>query len=76
MTLAEITSRRLEKVLNQDKKNAPTQIIKMLESDLSTLLENYFALEKLNVTISVENAMFLINITASATHVKNIGIIC
>ena len=75
MTLAEITSRRLEKVLNEDKKNAPTQIIKMLESDLSTLLENYFSLENINVSISVENSKFVLNITSTATHLKNIGIV-
>ena len=76
MTLAEITSRRLEKVLNEDKKNTSPEITKMLESDLCTLLENYFALENLNVSISVENSKFVLNITSTATHLKNIGIMC
>ncbi|MBP3389780.1 MAG: cell division topological specificity factor MinE [Clostridia bacterium] len=75
MTLAEITSRRLEKVLNQDKKDAPTQILAMLESDIRTLLQNYFAIEDISVNLSVQNGKYILSTTLSATHLKTIGIV-
>ena len=75
MTLAEITSRRLEKVLNEDKKQSPNQIITMLESDLKTVLENYFCIDNLSLNLAIENGKYILSTTLSATHLKTIGIV-
>lgn len=74
MTLAELTSKRLEGVLTRDKKQNPKQILAPLKSDLYALLENYLDLKNLNIEIEATKNGFVFSANANAKSIKNIGI--
>jgi septum formation topological specificity factor MinE len=74
MTLAELTSKRLEGVLTRDKKQNPKQILAPLKSDLYALLENYLDIKNLNIEIEATTNGFVFSASANAKSIKNIGI--
>lgn len=75
MTLADLTSKRLENVLCRDKNQTPKEIILPLKSDALALLENYFSIKNLSINISADSSGFSISILAKASNIKKIGII-
>lgn len=75
MTIAEISTNRLEKILSKDKRQNPEQILPMLESDISSLLQNYLTLKNLEAKFEVQNGEYVLNFQVRASQIKQVGII-
>lgn len=74
-TIADIGSKRLEKVLVKDKTEDPKRLAEILKSDVLNLLQNYMEVENLNVNFDVglDGYKFLIDVEAK--RIKVFGIL-
>lgn len=70
-TFAEISERRLEKVLYKDKKQNPNQILNLLKSDLYVLFNNYMVVNNIDLKFELNNGVYSLLINAKANRIKN-----
>lgn len=75
MQIAQIGEMRLEKVLLKDKKDNPKIILEMLKSDLKSLFQNYMEIDGINLGFDIDDKVYKLNITATATRIKSFGVI-
>ena len=74
-TIAEIGSKRLEKVLVKDKTEDPKRLAEILKSDVLNLLQNYMEVENLNVNFDVGLDGYKFSIDVEAKRIKVFGIL-
>ena len=74
-TIADIGSKRLEKVLVKDKTEDPKKLAEILKSDLLNLLQNYMEVKDLNVDFEVDTEGYFLTVTAAAKRIKTFGIL-
>ena len=73
-TIADIGSKRLEKVLVKDKTEDPKKLAEILKSDLLNLLQNYMEVKDLNVDFEVDTVGYFLTVNAEAKRIKTFGI--
>ena len=74
-TIADIGSKRLEKVLVKDKTEDPKRLAEILKSDVLNLLQNYMEVENLNVNFNVGLDGYKFSIDVEAKRIKVFGIL-
>ncbi len=74
-TIADIGSKRLEKVLVKDKTEDPKRLAEILKSDILNLLQNYMEVENLNVNFDVGLDGYKFSIDVEAKRIKVFGIL-
>ena len=74
-TIADIGSKRLEKVLVKDKTEDPKRLAEILKSDVLNLLQNYIEVENLNVNFDVGLDGYKFSIDVEAKRIKVFGIL-
>ena len=74
-TIADIGSKRLEKVLVKDKTEDPKRLAEILKSDVLNLLQNYMEVENLNVNFDVGLDGYKFSIDVEAKGIKVFGIL-
>ncbi|HIV01001.1 MAG TPA: cell division topological specificity factor MinE [Candidatus Caccopulliclostridium gallistercoris] len=74
-TIADIGSKRLEKVLVKDKTEDPKRLAEILKSDVLNLLQNYMEVENLNVNFDVGLDGYKFSIDVEAKRIKVFGIL-
>ena len=74
-TIADISSKRLEKVLVKDKTEDPKKLAEILKSDILNLLQNYMEVEKLDVNFDVSLDGYKFSIDIEAKRIKVFGIL-
>lgn len=74
--LVSIGENRLSKILATDKNLNPERYISLLKSDVKSLFSNYMQLEgEVDVEIYEEDGEFKIEVFASASRMKNLGML-
>ena len=74
-TIADIGSKRLEKVLVKDKTEDPKRLAEILKSEVLNLLQNYMEVENLNVNFDVGLDGYKFSIDVEAKRIKVFGIL-
>ncbi len=74
-TIADMGSKRLEKVLVKDKTEDPKKLAEIIKSDIYILLQNYMELKNLDVNFDVDIEGYTLNIKAEAKRIKTFGIL-
>lgn len=74
-TIADIGSKRLEKVLVKDKTEDPKRLAEILKSDVLNLLQNYMEVENLDVNFDVGLDGYKFSIDVEAKRIKVFGIL-
>ena len=74
-TIADIGSKRLEKVLVKDKTEDPKKLAETLKSDILNLLQNYMEVKDLTVNFDVNTEGYYLTINAEAKRIKTFGIL-
>ena len=76
MSKAKVALERIKKVLLQDKTGAREDVIAVLRSDLSDLLDNYFEVDPQSIGAEIavdEYGFYEIRLSARAYRVRGIG---
>lgn len=74
-TIADIGSKRLEKVLVKDKTEDPKRLAEILKSDVLNLLQNYMEVENLEINFDVGLDGYKFSIDVEAKRIKVFGIL-
>lgn len=74
-TIADIGSKRLEKVLVKDKTEDPKRLAEILKSDILNLLQNYMEVENLEINFDVGLDGYKFSIDVEAKRIKVFGIL-
>ena len=74
-TIADIGSKRLEKVLVKDKTEDPKRLAEILKSDILNLLQNYMEVENLDINFDVGLDGYKFSIDVEAKRIKVFGIL-
>ncbi len=74
-TIADIGSKRLEKVLVKDKTEDPKRLAEILKSDVLNLLQNYMEVENLDINFDVGLDGYKFSIDVEAKRIKVFGIL-
>lgn len=74
-TIADIGSKRLEKVLVKDKTEDPKRLAEILKSDILNLLQNYMEVENLDINFDVGLDGYKFSIDIEAKRIKVFGIL-
>ena len=74
-TIADIGSKRLEKVLVKDKTEDPKRLAEILKSDILNLLQNYMEVENLEINFDVGLDGYKFSIDIEAKRIKVFGIL-
>ena len=74
-TIADIGSKRLEKVLVEDKTEDPKRLAEILKSDILNLLQNYMEVENLDINFDVGLDGYKFSIDVEAKRIKVFGIL-
>lgn len=74
-TIADIGSKRLEKVLVKDKTEDPKRLAEILKSDVLNLLQNYMEVENLDINFDVGLDGYKFSIDIEAKRIKVFGIL-
>ncbi len=74
-TIADIGSKRLEKVLVKDKTEDPKRLAEILKSDILNLLQNYMEVENLDINFDVDLDGYKFSIDVEAKRIKVFGIL-
>ena len=74
-TIADIGSKRLEKVLVKDKTEDPKRLAEILKSDVLNLLQNYMDVENLDINFDVGLDGYKFSIDVEAKRIKVFGIL-
>lgn len=74
MTIADIGSNRLKDVLVRDKNHSPNRLKSVLQSEITSLLQNYVELDdEVVLKIDEERGRISIEIKATAVRIKEFG---
>ena len=72
----DIQTKRLGKIIENDRLMISAEASGLIEYDLKNLLENYFNLSgKVNLTVTAMKDCYLITVSAPASSIKTFGII-
>ena len=74
-TIADMGSKRLEKVLVKDKMEEPKKLEEILKSDILKILQDYMDITNISVNFDVSLEGYKLNINADAKRVKSFGIL-
>lgn len=74
-TIADIGSKRLEKILVKDKTEDPKRLAEILKSDVLNLLQNYMEVENLDINFDVGLDGYKFSIDVEAKRIKVFGIL-
>ena len=74
-TIADMGSKRLEKVLVKDKMEEPKKLEEILKSDILKILQDYMDITNISVNFDVSLDGYKLNINADAKRVKSFGIL-
>ncbi len=74
-TIADMGSKRLEKVLIKDKTEEPKKLEEILKSDILNVLQDYMDVSNLTVNFNVSLDGYKLCINADAKRVKSFGIL-
>lgn len=71
-----LSSKRLGKIIENDRLTVSADVSGMIEYDLKNLLENYFNLTgKVTLSVTALTNCYLITVTTTASSVKPFGVI-
>ena len=74
-TIADMGSKRLEKVLVKDKMEEPKKLEEILKSDILKILQDYMDITNISVNFDVSLEGYKLNINADAKRIKAFGIL-
>ncbi len=72
-TIADIGTKRLERVLVNDKKQNPSKLCQVIKSDVFEILKNYMDVESLELEFDVGEEGVEFNIIVKAERIKQFG---